>query len=130
MRIIVENSHKENTAAKNHDITTAVNITDNINNNKSDEDHLMQPKQIPLFPMHHKLSYAHFMWIFLLGLILFLTMHQLLDQHYLILNQGDMSSSLTTTSTLITHITNNKGKDSNTNKNSTMLLFSILNLFK
>lgn len=48
-------------------------------------------QQIALFPMHNKISYACFIWIFGIGLILFLTLQQILEQHYL---AGSSSSLL------------------------------------
>ncbi len=39
-------------------------------------------ERVGLFPLHHKISYACFVWLFGLGLFLFLMVHGLLVNHY------------------------------------------------
>ena len=39
-------------------------------------------ERVGLFPLHHKISYACFVWVFGLGLFLFLMVHGLLANHY------------------------------------------------
>ena len=46
-------------------------------------------QKIALFPMQNQISYACFIWIFGIGLILFLTVQQLLEQHYLAVSFSD-----------------------------------------
>ena len=39
-------------------------------------------ERVALYPLHHKISYSCFIWIFGLGLFLFLILHNLLNYHY------------------------------------------------
>ena len=39
-------------------------------------------ERVALYPTHHKISYSCFIWVFGLGLFLFLILHNILNNHY------------------------------------------------
>ena len=48
----------------------------------------MSEDRLSLYPLHHQISFSCFLWIFCLGLFLFLSVHNLLISRYQVFASG------------------------------------------